>query len=99
MWNLKQNFYKLLQWEFFLDETKMGMTKMGMTKMGMTKMGMTKMGFTNQLVAMFRILGLLTCVSLALIFPMWAYKLNGELIAEFTGITIIGCIIVIKFIK
>jgi len=48
---------------------------------------------------MFRVLGLFTCVSLAFIFPMWAYKLNGELIAEFAGITIIGCIIVIKFIK
>ena len=48
---------------------------------------------------MFRILGLITCVSLAFIFPMWAYELNAELIAEFTGITIIGCVIVIKFIK
>jgi hypothetical protein len=48
---------------------------------------------------MFRLLGLFTCVSLAFIFPMWAYELNTELIIEFTGITVIGCIITIKFIK
>lgn len=54
---------------------------------------------SNKLVAMLRLLGLLTCVSLAFIFPIFAYEYNNTAMIYNVVSTITGSTVIIKFVK
>jgi hypothetical protein len=53
----------------------------------------------NQLVAMLRLLGLLTCVSLAFIFPILAYDLNERVMSDAVISTTIGTVVISILLK
>ncbi len=48
---------------------------------------------------MFRLIGLLTCVSLAFIFPIYAYNLTETVIIHSVTGTIISCILTTVLLK
>jgi len=50
-------------------------------------------------VNMFRLIGLLTCVSLAFIFPMYAYNLTETVIIHFVSGTLSSCILTTVLLK
>ena len=48
---------------------------------------------------MFRLIGLFTCVSLAFIFPLFAYQKNNEMFADAVVSTVIGSIVSVTILK
>jgi predicted membrane-bound spermidine synthase len=48
---------------------------------------------------MFRLIGLLTCVSLAFIFPLFAYQTNNEMFTDAVISTVIGSIVSVVLLK
>jgi len=48
---------------------------------------------------MFRLIGLFTCVSLAFIFPLFAYQTNNEMFADAVVSTVIGSIVSVTILK
>ena len=48
---------------------------------------------------MLRLLGLVTCVSLAFIFPMLAYQMNNDTIGEMIISTTIGTVLISILLK
>jgi len=54
---------------------------------------------SNKLVAMLRLFGLFTCVSLAFIFPIFAYDLNERVISDAVISTTIGTVVISILLK
>jgi hypothetical protein len=48
---------------------------------------------------MLRLFGLLTCASLAFIFPLFAYEMNGETLEEMILSTTIGTVLISILLK
>lgn len=54
---------------------------------------------TNQLVTISKLFGLMTCVSLAFIFPLFAYETNSGVIFDSVVSTTIGTVIISLVLK
>jgi len=54
---------------------------------------------TNQLVTISKLFGLMTCVSLAFIFPLFAYETNNAVIFDAVVSTTVGTVIISLAIK
>jgi len=54
---------------------------------------------TNQLVTISKLFGLMTCVSLAFIFPLFAYETNNTVMFDAVVSTTVGTVIISLAIK
>jgi hypothetical protein len=54
---------------------------------------------TNQLVTISKLFGLMTCVSLAFIFPLFAYETNSGVIFDAFVSTTVGTVIISLVLK